>query len=351
MWCLTFLVGLARSTAVPQPPRWPASAAQDFGQTLAMQHRPCELIVDGDTVFVPRQRGSTARVEILDDGFCVTVGRDRTVLPATGSGFTQAATRLSAAALARVRRRAPAPDLFARDVVDVASVSRVKRLLWRMWAERAIRLNPACARLVSSRRVRQALVLCGTPAFLQTPWLLEDALRFRAARAVLQSIPLLVNRPRDVWEPLSLTRQLDAATRWRHLLCPKGIARVPRALNVTLERFNFVEVALPCDALDPFLPRTSFADDQEDIELDDARLDGALRALQHLTLVRPVESYRHLLVLSGFGRASTLQPHGALELRSAFLQRLDVDELSVRTKSEGLPRYLFAGRAASSGSP
>ena len=27
------------------------------------------------------------------------------------------------------------------------------------------------------------------------------------------------------------------------------------------------------------------------------------------------------------------------------------DILSVRTKSEGLPRYLFAGRAASSGSP
>lgn len=292
-----------------------------------MQHRPCELVVDGSVVLVPGPRGSTARVEILDDGFCVTVGRDRTVLPATASGLARAATRLSAAALARVRRRGPTPDLFARDVVDVASESRVKRLLWRVWAERAVRLNPACAPLVSSRRVRQALVICGMPAFLRTPWLLEDALRFRAARAVLMDIPHLLNRSRDAWVPSPLTRQLDAATRWRHLLCPEGVTRVPRALHVTLERFNFVERALPSDALDPRHPRTSFDDREEDIDLDDARLDGGLRALQHITLVRPVESYRHLLVLSGFGRASSVQPRGALEARSAFLQRLDVDAI------------------------
>ena len=327
MWCLISLVGLARSTAVPQPPRWPASAALNFGQTLAMQHRPCELIVEGDTVFVPRQRGSTARVEILDDGFCVTVGRDHTVLPATGSGLTRAATRFSAAAVARVRRRAPSPDFFARDVVDVASVSRVKRLLWRMWAERATRLNPACAPLVSSRRVRQALVVCGTPAFLRIPWLLDDALRFRAARAVLARVPLLGNRSPDVWEPWSLSRQIDIVSRWRHLLCPEGVTRVPRAVNVTIERFNFVESALPGDALDPRHPRTSYDDHEEDSEPDAARLDGALCSLQFLTLVRPVESYRHLLVLSGFGLAGSRQPRGVLEPRSAFLQRLDVEDL------------------------
>ena len=41
--------------------------------------------------------------------------------------------------------------------------------------------------------------------------------------------------------------------------------------------------------------------------------------------------------------------------RAAFgkkpVERNQLPMLSVRTKSEGLPRYLFAGRAASSGSP
>ena len=301
--------------------------SRTHGAALDMQHRLCELIVDRDSLLVPGQRGSTARVDLLHDGFCVTVAGKKTMLPATASGFTRAATSMSAAALARVRRRGSVADLFAHDVVDVASVSRVKRLLWRMWAERAVRINPACAPLMYSRRMRQVLVVCGTPAFLRAPWLLDDALRFRAARAVLLEVTHLVNRTLDVWVSCSLQRQLEEASRWRHLLCPEGIRRVPRALHVTLERFNVTERALSQEALDPRSPRTSFNDDEDDIDLEEARLDSALRALQHITLVRPIESYRHLLVLSGLGRALTRQPPGALEPRSAFLQRLDTDAI------------------------
>jgi hypothetical protein len=307
-----------------------------------MERRPCELIVDGDTVLVPGQRGSTARVDLMDEGFCVTVAGQGTVLPANAYGFTRAATRLSAAALCRVRRRGVVSDLFARDVVDVASVSRVKRLLWRMWATRAVRMHPACAPLLYSRRVRQALVVCGTPAFLQTPWLLEDALRFRAARAVLAHLANLTNRTPHVWVPWSLPRQIEAASRWRHVLCHDDVTRVPRALHVTLERFNVAERALPHDALDPGQPRTSLDDFEDDIDLDDARLDTALGALRHIRLVRPVESLRHLLVLSGFGRESTRQPRGALDPRSAFLQRLDVDAIE-----EGIDAFARALGSAS----
>ena len=52
-----------------------------------------------------------------------------------------------------------------------------------------------------------------------------------------------------------------------------------------------------------------------------------------------------------------LPPQPATEFRPTNVARVrpsgrDRDAaVSVRTKSEGLPRYLFAGRAASSGSP
>jgi len=275
-----------------------------------------QVLFDDAGVTFDAGRGHAVRVDQHDDGWLVR-SRDRApaFFSAGPHGLHAAATAVRALALQGPRRPVPqrhAADLFTRDVatVDVDDVGAVHATLLHAWIGRARSRQPSCAPLFDGRATPRALVLCGAPAFLDDRWLVADALRFRAARAVFVDVDGLT----DQHPSLPLVERLHAARDWRRLLCADGAAGVRRALHATIEMIS------ASDRANGDLPPV------EDDAVD-ARLDDDIRALRFLSLVRPVPGLRHLALLGEMVRAVPRAHRPALGPRLALVQLASHDEL------------------------
>lgn len=277
------------------------------------------MIFDDAGVSFDAGRYAAVRVDQHDDGWLVR-GHDRApaFFPAGPHGLLGAVNAVRALVLQgprRPTRQRDVVDLFTRSVeeVDAADVDAIRGALLQAWVKRARALQPACGALFDARATKRALVLCGSPVFLREPWLLQDALRFRAARAVLLDVDTLAG----MHPSLPLADRLAAARRWRQLLAADGDRGVRRALNATIEKLAVDEVA-------PTGPATRRAGGEEAC----ARLDDDIRALRFVSLVRPVQSLRHLALLGEMVRAVPVPHRAALGPRLALVQLASDDDLA-----------------------
>ena len=274
------------------------------------------VIFDDAGITFDAGRGATVRVDHHDDGWLVR-GRHRApaFYSAGPHGLADTAQAVRALALQGPRRAKAARDavdLFTRTVgdVDAGNVDAVRAALLLAWVRRAKTLQPACAPLFDARSALRALVVCGAPTFLREPWLLQDALRFRAARAVLLDVDGLAGLHPSV----PLHDRLRAARDWRRLLAADGDRGVRRALHATIEKITEAE-----------LPPADGASAHDDAC---ARLDDDIRALRFITLVRPVQSPLHLALLGEMVRAVPLPHRAALGPRLALVQLASDDDLA-----------------------
>jgi hypothetical protein len=291
-----------------------------------------------------------ARVELVDAGWRLAGPRlVTTTYPASATGLGAAAADLARAlgpdpgGRPGARRGAggDGTDLFTQLAVEIPTSSgssttspqqalrrTLGRALYLAWCRRAARLRPDSAPLLAGRRLGQVLAVVGAPAFLRAPWLLEDARRWRAARAVLVDVPGLAPVP----SPLALDAVVDAARRWRSWLSVDRAAPPTRALHASiefLEHPSLQERAVPAGALDP-AQADPLARDGAGVDVDviDAEMDEAIRALRFVPLVRPLRSVPHLLLLTEIARAASPTQRAALRDRLACVQHTDDDELA-----------------------
>lgn len=314
---------------------------------MSHAHTPMEVLIDDDGLTLSA-RGHQVRIDQLPEGWRVLRegGEHLFGLP-DGRGLLRVAvTALSWLQVARTRRRPQrSAGLFTthQAAFDELSLESLEGILAAMWSARAIALEPRCAPLFGHRPVRQDLWFCGAPAFLASPFLLDDALRFRAARAVWTAA-----KHHDGSEtPKSFTTRLRARRLWRHQLCPHE-DQLSRALQCTIERGFFEEERVPLalelergrhDLVAHSLQAAAQGEGATDAaslktRSANARHDRYLCSLADIDLVAPLASEAHLELLGEYLAVLPRKQQAAHRSRLALVQRATpqaIDDVIVAT--------------------
>lgn len=254
-----------------------------------MSRGPAELWIDDDGVTIAYAEGSV-RVEMERDGWCVyrPSAAPEPCAP-TAAGALHAAVEARHAVLGDRRRRSVprSTSLFCARVEPIdfsvkGACDRLLHVLVTEWLARAKAWRPEAARLFGLRPLDKDLILCGASRFLDHPYLLQDALRFRGARAVIAHCDRFVRWQPD--GPPDIETYVTTMSAWRQLLSADS-ARVLRALHVTLDR------GLPDEVPSRYGPEW---------REENQRWDRYIVALREGPLVRPLESRLHLELLGEY---------------------------------------------------
>lgn len=249
--------------------------------------RLTEVQVDDDGITLCHPKGQV-RIEMLADGWNV-IAADQPTEPCTPEYYGLLHAGVVAKHYMRESRRRKRiyhpRGLFSFETHEIdfsqtGSRDRLIGIIAALWRRRGLSIRPELAALWGKRPANKDLVVAGALSFLRTPYLLEDALRFRGARVAMNDWFRLA---RQKWGAYPQTDSLvPQLSNWRALLY-RGAGEIPRALHVTI---------------DQLLPDEHSAETGDKWQSENLRRDEDIGRLSELPWRCPLKSELHLSFLS-----------------------------------------------------